>query len=191
MQSLTFEKTPLLLGLSGGASISAAIVAMNNLPSKQMQMVSGMPLFTLGWVLVILGFVKNDTRPHKYRNLLAVASVGVYAAAMITRMLMDAGKTGLPMHASKLKFLACWLTIALLMGMKKVSSDSPAEDSEEVHSPTIHGLAFLPPALVVMSMMSVNNMERPRGMASGPGMPMFLMAWVILSLVNSLQVKGS
>ena len=198
MMPLTLEKTPLLLGLSGGVSISAAIVAMNTLPGKNMQMASGMPLFTLGWVLIIMGFFKNGTRAHKYRSILAVASVGVYAAAMMSRMLMDAGKTGAPMHASKMLFLVCWLVVGLLMGMKKHVDDTvePVEITEEggthneVHSPLIHGLGFVPPALIVLSMMSVNNMERPRGMASGPGMPLFMLAWVILSLVNSVRVDA-
>lgn len=182
MTPLTLEKTPLLLGLSGGVSISAAIVAMNTLPGKNMQMVTGMPLFTLGWILVIVGFLKNSTRASKYRNILAVASVGVYMAAMMSRMLMDAGKSGVPLHASKLMFLACWLVIGLLVGMKQ-------HTTTEVHSPLVHGLGFVPPALIVLSMMSVNNIERPRGIPSGPGMPTFMLAWMILSVVNSARVR--
>lgn len=182
--SLSFEQKPLLFGLSGGAAITAAIVSMNTLPGKTMQMMSGVPLFTLGWVLVIMSFLRNNTRADKYRNILAGSSVGVYAAAMMARMLMDAGNTGTPLKVSKLMFLACWIVVGSLIGMKQ------DDTGEEVHNTHIHALGLLPPALVVLAMTSVNNMERPRGMASGPGMPMFMMAWVTLSLVNSLNVDS-
>lgn len=189
MTTLTLEKTPLMLGLAGGASITSAIVAMNTLPGKNMQMMTGMPLFTLGWVLVITSFLKNGTRASKYRSVLAVASVGVYMAAMMSRMLMDAGRSGLPLHASKLVFLACWLVVGLLVGMKQHMPVEEPAGHDEVHSPLIHGLGFIPPALIVIAMMSVNNIERPRQIASGPGLFLFSYAWVILSLVNSLVCK--
>lgn len=190
MDTLTLEKTPLLLGLAGGVSISSAIVAMNTLPGKNMQMVTGMPLFTLGWGLVIMGFLKNTTRASKYRTGLAVASVGVYMAAMLSRMLMDAGKSGVHLHVSKLMFLASWLVVGSLIGMKQHMATEERTGHDELHSPLIHGLGFVPPALVVLSMMSVNTMERPRGVASGPGMPVFMLSWVILSLVNSVRVDA-
>ena len=189
MTTLTLEKTPLMLGLAGGASITSAIVAMNTLPGKNMQMMTGMPLFTLGWVLVITSFLKNGTRASKYRSVLAVASVGVYMAAMMSRMLMDAGKSGVPLHASKLVFLACWLVVGLLVGMKQHMPVEEPVGHDEVHSPLIHGLGFIPPALIVIAMMSVNSIERPRQIASGPGLFLFSYAWVILSLVNSLVCK--
>lgn len=187
--SLTFEKKPLLLGLSGGVAINAAIVAMNTLPGKNLQMMSGMPLFTAGWTLIIASFLSNDTRAHKYRNILAGASFGVYSMAMVARMLMDAGKTGTPLKASKMVFMTGWLVVGILMGMKKIYEGVHDGSHQEVHSPLIHALGLLPPALVVLSMTSINKMERPRGIASGPGMPIFMMAWVILSLVNSVRVE--
>lgn len=195
--SLTFEKKPLLLGLSGGVAINAAIVAMNTLPGKKLQMAGGMPLFTAGWVMIIMSFLCNDTRAHKYRNILAGSSVGVYSMAMMARMLMDAGKTGAPLKVSKMIFMACWLVVGILIGMKKVFNGEEGIEEEgvhdgshdEVHSPLIHALGLLPPALVVLSMTSINKMERPRGIASGPGMPVFMMAWVILSMVNSVRVE--
>lgn len=180
--SVSFEKTPLFLGLSGGVAISSAIVAMNTLPAKNMQMAAGMPLFTLGWVLVIIGFLKNTTRAAKYKNVLAVSSVVVYTAAMVARMMMDNNIQGAPMTAAKLVFLAAWVSLAVFMGMKKKPGDA------EVHDGRVHALALVPPALVVVSMMSVNTLERPGNVPSGPGMPLFLLAWVVLSMVNSYVV---
>ena len=193
--SLTFEKKPLLLGLSGGVAINAAIVAMNTLPGQNMQRMTGMPLFTIGWVMIIMSFLNNDTRARKYRWVLAGSSVGVYAAAMMARMMMESGTTGLPMKLTMMKFMTCWIVVGILIGMKKhgeVMDDSGnseyTEDQEEVHDKTIHFMGLLPPALVMLSMMSINKFERPRSIASGPGMPIFMMAWVILTLVNSLKV---
>ena len=185
--NLSFEKKPLLLGLAGGAFINAAIVGMNTLPTKMGQQMVGMPLFTIGWALVIMGFLNNDTRAHKYRNILAISSLGVYTMAMTARMLADAGKNGLPIKLAKGKFLLCWIAIGVLIGMKQ---HDETEEGEK-HDPTIHALGLLPPALVVISMMSINGLERPKNIASGPGMPLFASAWVILSLVNSLNCKSA
>lgn len=180
--SLTFEKKPLLLGLSGGVAINAAIVAMNTLSGKNMQMMGGVPLFTT-WALIIASFLYNTTRLDKYKSVLALSSVGVWSMAVMGRMLTDAGKTGIPANVSKMVFMICWLVVGTLIGMKKVFEKS--DETEEVHSPLIHALGLLAPAMVVLWMTSISKMERPRGMASGPGMPIFTMAWVILSLVNS------
>lgn len=188
--SISFEKKPLLLGLSGGVAINAAIVAMNTLPGKGLQRMGGVPLFTIGWILIIKSFLENGTRASKYRYALAGSSVGVYSMAMMARMMMDAGKTGAPLNVTKLVFMLCWIVVGVLIGMKQTETENESQESDEVHSGLIHGLGLLPPILVVLSMASINNMERPRSMASGPGMPMFMMAWVVLSLVNSFELPN-
>lgn len=183
---LSFEKKPLLLGLAGGAFINAAIVAMNTLPTKTMQKMGGVPLFTVGWILIIMGFLKNDTRDMKHRTILAGSSVGVYSMAVMARMLTDAGNTGAPVKMAKMVFMLCWLIVGISIGMKK-HEDS---EEEEKHDRTLHALGLLPPALVVLSMTSINKFERPRGIASGPGLFLFGQAWLILTLVNSLICKS-
>ena len=179
--SLTFEKNSLLLGLSGGIAINSAIVAMNTLPGKSLPMMSGVPLFTIGWIFIIKSFLENNTRDSKYKYALAASSVGIYCMAMMARMMMDAGKSGTPFKLSTIVFMLCWLVVGALVGMKQQSDLS----SEEVHS----CLGLLPPILIFISMASINVVERPRSMASGPGMPMFMMAWVVLSLVNALELQ--
>lgn len=187
--SLSFEKKPLLLGLSGGVAINAAIVAMNTLPGKGLQMMGGVPLFTLGWVLIITSFLKNGTRASKYKNLLVGSSIGVYSMAMLARMMMDAGNSETPLTLTKMVFMVCWLVIGVLIGTKgeEVPEESVEEPSEKPSH--IRALGLLPPLLVFLSMTSINKMERPRSMASGPGLPLFMMAWVILSLVNSVKIE--
>lgn len=181
--SLIFEKTPLLLGLSGGATIVSAIVAMNAGP-KNLQMVLGAPLFMGGWGLIIASFIKNDTRDSKYSYPLAASSIGVLMGAMGTRMLTDNGDTSSKLQVTKGLFLASWLAIAVMSGMKKHEEN----EEHEKHNLKVHGLALLPPTLVVVSMMLVNKIERPQNIASGPGMPLFSAAWAILSLVNSVKL---
>ena len=174
-EQLVFERTPLLLGLSGGVAITSAIVAMNTLPTKMSQMMSGVPLFTLGWVLVILGFVKNNTRDPKHRRTLALGSVVVYAAAMMSRMMMDNNMKGSPMMMANLAFIAAWITVGITMGIK--NSDVDVKYS-----------GLLTPLMVITAMMSVNKLERPTNLASGPGMPLFMLSWVVLSIINSSVV---
>lgn len=135
--SLTFEKNSLLLGLSGGIAINSAIVAMNTLPGKSLPMMSGVPLFTIGWILIIKSFLENNTRDSKYKYALAASSVGIYCMAMMARMMMDAGKSGTPFKLSTIVFMLCWLVVGVLVGMKQQSDLS----SEEVHS----CLGLLPP----------------------------------------------
>lgn len=181
---ITFEKTPLILGLAGGALITGAVTAMNTLPTG-MRMLVGGGSFSAGWLVIMMSFLKNDTRHHKYKKILIGASVGVYSMAMMSRMLMDAGKTGAPLKASKGLFLLFWLAIGVSIGMKKDEAND-----EENHNPTTHALGLLPPALVVLSMMSINGYERPNNVASGPGMPLFAFSWMALTLVNALICKS-
>ena len=181
--SLSFEKNTLLLGLTGGAFINAAIVAMNTLPGKNMQKMGGVPLFAIGWIMIIKSFLDNETRDSKYKNILAISSICVFSMAVTARMMTDAGKTGMSVKTVKMIFMAAWIVIGISIGMKK-----HADSDEESHDMTMHALGLLPPVLVVLSMTSINKMERPRSMASGPGMPIFSFAWVILSLVNSIKI---
>jgi len=187
--SLTFEKKPLLLGLSGGIAINAAIVAMNTFPTRKLQMAGGIPFFTLGWGLIIKSFLYNSTRAQKFKAPLVASSLGVYSMAMLARLLTDSGNTGTPVKVSKMLFLAFWISIGIFLGMKKASDEVDELDEEDVHSPLIHALGLIPPAFVVLSMSSINIVERPRGIASGPGMPIFMLAWVVLSLVNSFEFQ--
>lgn len=196
--SLSFEKKPLLLGLSGGIAINTAIVAMNTFPTRKLQMLGGIPFFTLGWGLIIKGFLYNSTRARKFKAPLVASSLGVYSMAMLARLLTDFGNTGTPVKVSKMLFLAFWISIGIFLGMKRVSDEVDELDEEDgindgshrdVHSPLIHALGLIPPAFVVLSMSSINIVERPRGIASGPGMPIFMLAWVVLSLVNSFQIE--
>ena len=196
--SLSFEKNPLLLGLSGGALISSAIVSMNTLPGKSTQKLIGMPLFVSGWILIILSFIRNTTRNDKFKPFLVSSSIVVMMAAMVARMMMESNYSGSGMKVTMGVFMLSWIVIGLMIGMKEHPVDNVHKDAdgqfnleithEDVHDKTIHLIGLAPPVLVLMSMMLVNGIERPNNMASGPGMPMFLSSWVILSLVNSVKV---
>lgn len=196
--SLSFEKKPLLFGLSGGALISSAIISMNTLPSKGTQKIVGIPLFVSGWILVILSFMKNTTRNEKFKPVLISSSVIVMLAAMMARMMMESNYSGSGMKLTMAVFMISWMVIGLMIGMKEHSVGNVHKDddgqldlesvNEDVHDKTIHLIGIAPPMLVLISMMLVNGVERPKNIASGPGMPMFLSSWVILSLVNSFQV---
>ena len=187
--SLTFEKNPLLLGLTGGSLIVSGVSAMNTMPTKNLQKLAGVPLFSAGWILIIMGFINNDTRLAKYKYLLAGSSVGVYGTAVAARMMTDAGFKGTPVTIAKMIFLASWISIGILTGMKKHESDEDTTE-EEVHDNTTHVLGLLPPMMVVASMGIINKIERPRNIAGGLGTPLFTAAWVILTLVNSFKFKS-
>lgn len=196
--SLSFEKNPLLLGLSGGALISSAIVSMNTIPEKSTQKLVGIPLFVSGWILIILSFIRNTTRNKKFKPFLISSSLVVMMSAMMARMMMESNYSGPGMKVTMGVFMLSWLVIGSMIGMKENSVNNTHKDDdgqldletmhEDVHDKTIHLVGLAPPILVMMSMMIVNGLERPNNIASGPGMPMFLSSWVILSLVNSVKV---
>ena len=184
--SLTFEKTPLLLGLSGGALIVSGVSGMNTMPTKSLQKLVGIPFFSLGWALVAMGFIKNDTRLEKYKYLLAGSSMGVYGSAVAARMMTDAGIKGNSVMAAKMVFLSAWIALGIFVGMKKHEDKS----EQEVHDATTHILGLLPPMMVVASMGIINKIERPRNIAGGLGTPLFAAAWVLLTLVNSVKLES-
>lgn len=60
-------------------------------------------------------------------------------------------------------------------------------DGHEIHDSIMHGFGFTAPALVVLGMSLFTNLERPNVLAAGPGMPVFVAVWVVLSRVNAVK----
>lgn len=112
--SLTFEKKPLLFGLSGGTLQTGGIIAMNTLPTNSTQRTTGIPLFTAGWGLIIKGFLDNDTRDPNYKYLLADIYVAVYMTAIFSRMMMESGASDAGLTMAKMVFMVSWVAVGLL-----------------------------------------------------------------------------
>lgn len=184
----SFETKNLLLGIAGGYTITSAISVMNTLPKGMTSRWIGMTLFTAGWIQIMMAFYNNETRDEKHKAHLVGASVLVWSSAMALRMLMENNVSGFPMVMFGSIFMFMWLLIGKMTGNKKIIENEKKEDSVDgvkIVTETTSSLGLAAPILVFGSMFLVNKIERPRQMASGIGLPLFSLAWVVLALVNS------
>ena len=166
--TIKFDKKSLTRGLSGGALITSAVVAMNN----GAPMPISMGLFTSGWYLIYKSFSENITRESTRNKIMSLSAIIVWMSAMVLRLMMDNNISGIPMIIGGMAFMSGWLAIGTTSGIK----------SNEM---TNSGMGLIVPMLIFASMASINGIERPRSIPSGPGIAMFTSAWVALSLVNS------
>lgn len=180
--SSSFETKNLILGIAGGYTITSAISAMNTIQSGMSAKAVGMTLFTIGWIQIMMAFYNNETRDNKHKNHLVGASILVWASAMALRMMMENGVSGAPMVMFGMIFMFSWLIIGFMTGAKK------QVDKEGTITETTSLIGLAAPILVFASMFIVNKIERPNNMASGIGLPMFSLAWVVLAIVNSKQI---
>lgn len=162
MTTISLDKGLLISGLLGGSLITSAVIAMNVGISKPISMA----LFTAGWFLIAKSFKNHKMRGSGDNNTMLVASVIVWISAITLRMMMDSNVNGAPMMMFGMLFMGGWLTIG-----SKVSDN------------TLYGLTV--PMLIFSSMASINGFERPKSIASGPGVFLFSTAWVVLTLLNS------
>ena len=173
-----FELNSLILGLTGGTTIASSISLLNNAPPGLKSMLVSASIFAGGWAQIIASFRNNETRDEKYILPLTIASIAVFLSAKTTRLLVDNKRPMTQILPFLMTFFVSWLVIGKLIGMKKT------EEGEE----TSTNIGFISPLLIFAGMFIVNRIERPRKVIGGMGMPLFQMAWVTLSLVNSMTL---
>lgn len=172
-----FQLDSLLLGLTGGTTIASSISFLNNAPPGMKSMLLGAGAFAGGWAQIIASFRNNETRDEKHKNHLTILSIAVFISAMTVRMLVDNKRPMKQILPAMMTFIGSWLIIGRMIGTKQ------SEEGEE----TTSNIGFISPILIFASMFIVNRLERPKKIVSGMGMPLFQMAWVTLSLVNSMK----
>ena len=166
---LSFDKDSLMNGFLGGALITSAVIGMNTGVPRPISMAA----FTAGWFFIVKSFKSQTNRDSYTNDVMTKASIIVWLSAMSLRMMMDSGVSGVPMMMGGLLFMGGWLAIG-----GNVNSRTNAESLGR-----LSGLGV--PMLVFASMASINGFERPKAIASGPGVFLFSTAWVVLSLLNS------
>ena len=172
-----FQLDSLLLGLTGGTTIASSISLLNNAPPGLKSMLISASIFAGGWAQIISSFRNNETRDEKYILPLTIASIAVFLSAKTTRLLVDNKRPMTQIFPVLMTFMVSWLVIGKIIGIKK------NEEGEE----TTTNIGFISPLLIFAGMFIVNSIERPRKIVGGMGMPIFQMAWVTLSLVNSMK----
>ncbi len=179
-----FEKDTLLTGIAGGMSIVGAISAMNNLQPATNAKLVGISLFTAGWFIIISQFRKTETRDEKHKNTLTISALSVWMSAMAHRMMVEMKFPNMQIAISTLVFFISWIVLGKTVGTKSYED----ENGETIETTSFIGL--LTPFMVFVSMGLVNKIERPQKIASGMGLAIFTLAWVVLALVNSRKEDG-
>jgi len=167
----SFDKDSLINGFLGGSLITSAVIGMNTGLSKPVSMAA----FTAGWFFVIKSFNSQTNRDSQTNDVMSKAAIIVWLSAMSLRMMMDSNVSGLPMKIGGLLFMGGWLTIG-----NNLNSRTNTESLDKLYG-------FSVPLLIFASMASINGFERPKAIASGPGVFLFSTAWVVLSLMNSIH----
>jgi hypothetical protein len=125
----------------------------------------GMGLFVGGWLYC--AYALSAGRADKIMPI--VASLAVVGSVMGMKRCMDKGKTPAPIYP--IIFAIAWLAIGYGVGNHMRGMMQYA--------------GLLASALVLGSMMVALPYERKHCLVDGPGMPMFVVAWAIIAVMNS------
>jgi hypothetical protein len=125
----------------------------------------GMMFFVLGWIYT--AYILSVQKPNKM--LFVLASAGVLFSVIIMKKFMSKNKT--PPMIFPTIFSISWIALGLLAGNHLSGS--------------MKYVGLVASVLVLLSMLMVLPMQRKKKVIDGPGMPMFVIAWVILVFVNS------
>jgi len=125
----------------------------------------GMLLFIVGWIYT--AYILSINKPNK--ALFVLASLGIVVAVMMMKQYMDKNQT--PPMAFPIIFAISWLILGFMSGNHL--------------SGNIKYAGLFASVLVLLSMMNVLPLQRKHNIVDGPGMPLFVIAWVIIVFLNS------
>lgn len=125
----------------------------------------GMLLFIVGWIYT--AYILSINKPNKI--LFVLASLGIVVAVIMMKQYMDKKQT--PPMAFPIIFAISWLILGLMSGNHL--------------SGNIKYVGLLASLLVLLSMMNILPLQRKHNVVDGPGLPLFVIAWVIIVFLNS------
>jgi hypothetical protein len=125
----------------------------------------GVALITLGWLYT--AYILSVGRKNKMG--LVLPSLAILGSVMVMKQFMTKGK--MPPMAFPAIFAIAWIVLGWNVGGHLTG--------------WMKYLGLVASALVIGSMMGLLPMQRKAGVVDGPGMPMFVLAWVIITLLNA------
>jgi hypothetical protein len=125
----------------------------------------GMGLFVLGWIYT--AYILSINKPNKL--LFVLASVGITIAVVMMKQYMEKKQT--PPMIFPLLFAISWIGLGYMVGNHL--------------SGNIKYAGLLASLFVLISMMNILPFQRKNMIVDGPGMPLFVIAWVIIVFLNS------
>ena len=125
----------------------------------------GMGMFVMGWIYV--AYILSINKPNKL--MFIFPSVGIVIAVMMMKQYMVKKQT--PPMVFPLIFALSWIILGLGTGNHLSGNEKY--------------LGLFASFLVLLSMMKILPFQRTNNIVDGPGLPLFVIAWVILIMLNS------
>ena len=125
----------------------------------------GMGMFIMGWIYT--AYILSINKPNKLMFILP--SLGIVFAVMMMKQYMVKKQT--PPMIFPLIFAISWIMLGLNVG-NHLSGNQKY-------------FGLFASFLVLLSMMKLLPFQRKNKIVDGPGMPLFVIAWVIFIIVNS------
>ena len=125
----------------------------------------GMGMFVIGWIYV--AYILSINKPNKLMVILP--SIGIVIAVMMIKQYMVKKQT--PPMVFPLIFAISWIILGLHVG-NHLSGNQKY-------------IGLFASLLVLLSMMHILPFQRTNNIVDGPGMPLFVIAWVIFIILNS------
>jgi hypothetical protein len=174
MLSVALNQSKLIASSFGGVLVIMGVVMKNSLEqlkiNNEMGEKLGKFMFVLGWALTAYSIsLKGSRISFSLKSLLAtIASTLIVVAVFMMKKLMKEEKEMNMIYP--IMFMSSWV---LLGGVVGLGGD-----------PMGYVGGLLASALVIGSMIFILPKQRELGVVDGPGMPMFTLAWVLLTCVN-------
>lgn len=165
--------------LLGAVLVITGVVLKNTfeqlkIPNHILGKVVGMTSFVLGWMIIAYS-TATATRVNPIKTFLSFATAaGIVFAVMQMKKYMADGVS--PPIIYPIMFAASWLLLGYTMGMGWGGS---------WNSHTTMGV--LAGIMVLISMMGVLPWQRKKSVIDGPGLPLFVGAWVLITFANSMK----
>ena len=125
----------------------------------------GMGMFVMGWIYV--AYILSINKPNKLMFILP--SIGIVIAVMMMKQYMVKKQT--PPMVFALIFALSWIILGFNVG-NHLSGNQKY-------------IGLFASFLVLLSMMQMLPFQRTNNIVDGPGMPLFVIAWVIFIILNS------
>lgn len=165
----------------GAVLVITGVVLKNSLeqlktPKSTLSSV-GMICFVTGWAIIAYSTATATARNGTKTVLSFATSAGiVFAVMQMKKAMSNGGKV--PMIYPAI-FAGCWLLLGYTLGIGWGSG----KGGWNSHTT----LGVLAAVMVLVSMMVLLPWQRKKGVIDGPGLPLFVGAWVLIAFANSMK----
>jgi len=135
------------------------------IPNHRIGKPLGMLFFVLGWIYT--AYILSVGKSNKL--IFVAASAGILASVVMMKQYMM--KKQPPPMILPAVFAMSWIVLGLMAGNHLDGN--------------MKYMGLIASVLVLLSMMKILPFQRKNNIVDGPGMPLFVIAWVILILINS------